>query len=973
MQINNIYNGFTLVDEQEVKEINSIGKMFIHNKTGARLLYLQNDDDNKVFSIGFRTPPENSTGVAHIIEHSVLCGSRKFPVKEPFVELLKGSLNTFLNAMTFSDKTVYPVASRNDKDFANLIDVYLDAVLYPNIYKYPEIFMQEGWHYELENKEDELTYKGVVYNEMKGAYSSPDSILFRKILASLYPDTAYGVSSGGDPDEIPELSYEEFLDFHKKYYHPANSYIFLYGDMNIEEKLKFIDEEYLNNFEKIEVNSKIQFQKPFSEINEMIIDYPIGSDEKENDRTYMGLNFSIGNSLDAELNLAFEILEYLLLETPSSPLKKVLVDEKLGKDVFGEFSSDILQPEFSIIIKNSNENEKERFKLVVFDTLKKLANEGIDKKLIEAAINIKEFQLKEAEIKGYPKGLFYNLKCFGTWLYDADPLMPLRYEEVIKNIKSALTTNYFEKMIEKYILNNSHSSLVIISPKKGIAEEKANILKEKLAKYKKSLSDVELDNIIRQTQKLHERQNSADESEDLKKIPLLSREDINHNTEKLPLTEKIIKNNKVLFHPVFTNGIYYLNLYFNTDVIEQELINYVGLLSAIMGEVDTKNYSYGDLSNEINIHTGGIKFHATVYADNKNNEAYYPKFIVKSKSVTDKFTRLVSLVGEVLQNSKFDDKKRIKEIIQESKSRLEAMMIDRGHIVASNRLSSYYSSVSKYMDELNGFSFYKFITNLDKNFDEEWDNISKNLQKVSSDIFNMKNLVISITSSEQDYNKFEMEIGKLFNYLGEKAPQSKNYLFDLKPTNEGIKTSAKVQYVAKGFDFKRLGYSYTGSLQVLKTIVSYDYLWNKVRVLGGAYGGFAMIERSGKVSFVSYRDPNLKETLNVYDDAYNYVRDFEGDEREMTKYIIGTISNLDTPLTPSMKGEYADDYYFRKISYKDLQKEREEVLETKADDIRKLSKLVEDAMKQNYICVLGNEDRIKQNSELFNNIINLFE
>lgn len=973
LELNKQYFGFKLVEEKKIKELNSISKIFIHEKTGARLFKLENNDDNKVFSISFRTPPKDSTGVAHIIEHSVLCGSRKFPVKEPFVELVKGSLNTFLNAMTFSDKTMYPVASRNTKDFFNLMDVYMDAVLYPNIHTTPEILMQEGWHYELENKEDEITYKGVVYNEMKGAFSSPDSINSRKIQESLFPDTPYGVESGGDPDVIPELTYEAFKDFHKTYYHPSNSFIFLYGDGDTLEELQFLNDNYLMNFDKININSKIPSQKSFEKQRDLIIDYPISSTEKEEDKTFLSLNYVVGNSTDSELYLAFEILEHLLLETPAAPLKKALIDANLGKDVFGSFDNSIFQPTFSVVVKNSNENEKARFEQVVFDTLTKLVKDGIDKKLVEASINIKEFNLREADFGGYPKGLIYNISCMDSWLYDENPLLNLEYEPVLQKIKSALTSSYFEKLIEKYLLSNTHRSLLVLRPKKGLAEANDERIKEALARYKNSLSEKELEKLIEQTAKLKERQMAEDSQEDLEKIPLLSIKDINPKAEVYPIEEKQIDKIKVLHHPIFTNNIAYVSLYFDASGVEQDLIPYMSLLSSILGKIDTKNYQYQDLSNEINIHTGGIGYQCKTMGECGSDEIFYPKFVVKAKALVSKLPTLFKLTGEIVSNTKFDDKKRLKEIIQELKSRFERRIIERGHTVAVSRINSYFSLAAKYENLLSGIDFYKFIVDLDKNFDDKADCIISSLEKVKNSIFNKNNLIVSITAEQENYEQFKSNFHIFDECIGNNVVSPESYKFELSPLNEGLMTSAKVQYVAKAFNFKKLGYSYNGGLQVLRVIASYDYLWNRIRVQGGAYGAMNGFGLSGNMYFASYRDPNLKETLDVYNEMKSYLRNFNANTREMTKYIIGTISNLDSPLTPSMKGEQAAEYYIRHISHDTLQKERDEVLSTTAEVIKGFSDLIGESMEQNYICVLGNEDKIKDSKDLFNNLVNVFE
>ncbi|NMM65423.1 insulinase family protein [Clostridium sp. P21] len=968
-----VYEGFRLIEKKEINEINSTGMLFEHEKSGAKLFYLKNEDDNKVFSISFRTPPKDSTGLPHILEHSVLCGSRKFPLKEPFVELVKGSMNTFLNAFTFPDKTMYPVASRNNKDFLNLMNVYLDAVFYPNIYKYPEIMMQEGWHYELENKDSEISYKGVVYNEMKGAFSSPESILFRKISEYLFPDTQYGKESGGDPDFIPNLTQEQFLDFHKKYYHPSNSYIYLYGDIDIIEKLKFLNEEYLKDFTRQNVDSELLYQKPFDKTRENTIKYPISSNEKEEDKTFLSMNFSVGKATDPEIYLAFDILEHLLLETPSSPLKKALIDAKIGKDVFGTFEGGILQPMFSIIVKNSNENEKEKFINIVKETLCKLVKDGIDKKLIEASINIKEFQLREADYQGYPKGLIYSMKAMDSWLYDENPWIHLAYEDTLKKIKSSLSSRYFEDIIEKYILKNNHSSILIVKPAKGLEEEKEASIRKKLNEYKESLSDKEIENLINNTNALKKRQVTPDTPEDLQKIPLLSIKDLDSHAKKVSLMEKEENGVKILYHPEFTNGIAYVNMYFSTEGIKEEMIPYISILSTVIGKVSTENYHYEDLAKEINIYTGGIRYAVETYSEKGDSEKFYPKFVVKSKVLVNNISKLLTLIGEILAHTKYDDYKRIKEIIQETKSRLEMVIFEKGHVVSASHLFSYFSPIGKYDDMVSGLAFYKFIVDLEKNFDEKAKEISYNLHEVAKNIFNKNNLIVNVTTDEKDYESFSKQFCLVYNELGENRTAKVEYNFEFSPKNEGLMTSGKVQYVAKAYNFIKLGYSYTGGLLVLKTIANYDYLWNKVRVQGGAYGSFAAFYKNGNMFFTSYRDPNLKETLDTYDGAGAFFKNFNADDRQMTKYIIGTISDLDFPLTPSMKGERAAEYYIKHINYEDIQKEREEVLNVTIDDIRGFGDLISSAMEKNYLCVMGNEEKIKQNELLFNDLIDLFE
>lgn len=972
-KIGDVCHGFRLIDEREIKEINSVARLFRHEQSGARLLSLSNDDDNMVFAISFRTPPRDSTGLPHILEHSVLCGSRKFPVKEPFVELIKGSLNTFLNAFTYPDKTMYPVASRNEKDFRNLMDVYLDAVFYPKIYDKPEILMQEGWHYELEKRDDPITYRGVVYNEMKGAFSSPDQVLFRKIQESLFPDTPYGVESGGDPEVIPTLTYERFLDFHRTYYHPSNSYIFLYGDSDIRSHLAFIDQEYLRHFEQIDIASEVPLQQPFAEPRELTVEYPIAVGEKESDKTFLSLNFCAGSSLDPEVCLALGILEHMLLETPAAPLKKALLEARIGKDVFGYFDGVILQPVFSIVVRNSEEDRKQEFEDIVFKTLRSLARDGLDKKLIEASVNTHEFSLREADYRGRPKGLFYCLKLMTSWLYDADPTLHLQYEPLLERVKTSFTTDYFERLIDRYLLDNSHRSLLVVKPRPGLADERDEQVRKRLAAVKASLSEEEIDKLIAQTERLRRMQQEPDPPEALATIPVLSLDDIEKRAEQLPLEQKEEGGVTVLTHPMFTNKIAYINLFFDSSAVPQRLLSYIPLLTRVLGKVSTETYAYEDLATEINIHTGGIAAVAQAFAQVDTDERYHPKLIVKSKALVEKSAKLFELLEELLLRTRFDEERRLREVIQETKSRAEMEIFDRGHQIATQRVVSYFSPFGRYTEIMRGFSFYRFVAELEKDFDSKAEEIKDNLRTVARLVFDRSNLLVSVVSSDEDYGKVRPDLSALIERLPSTNPERQEYSFDLHPLNEGLLTPGDVQYVAKGYNFRRLGHSYRGAMQVLRTVAGLDYLWNKVRVQGGAYGSSASFSRNGNVAFSSYRDPNLVETLAVYDAAPEYLRSFVASDREITKYIIGTISQIDTPLTPSMKGEQATARFISGLTHDMVQRERDEVLSSSQKDIREMADIVEDVMKQQHICVLGSESRIRENSKLFGTLVKVFD
>ncbi|BBB91480.1 MAG TPA: insulinase family protein [Methylomusa anaerophila] len=978
LTVGDVNHGFELIETNQVTEINSTAKLFEHKKSGARLLYLENDDDNKVFSISFRTPPADSTGVPHIIEHSVLCGSRKFPMKEPFVELVKGSLNTFLNAMTFPDKTMYPVASRNNKDFRNLMDVYLDAVFHPKMVDTPAILMQEGWHYELESPAAPLTYKGVVYNEMKGVFSSPDAILERKVSQELFPDTAYGEESGGDPDDIPCLTQAEFVAFFRKYYHPANSYIFLYGDLDILDTLKFLDEAYLKDFERTAVNSAVTVQAPFKSGKEASYDYPVSPNEPTKEKTYLSLNYVVGKAIDPEVYLGFMILEHLLLETPAAPLKQALLNAGLGKEVFGSYAKSMLQPVFSVGVSGSEPDRAGVFKRVIHDTLQNLVNEGIDKKLIESSINIFEFHLREANFGSRPKGLVYNMKCMDSWLYDESPLMHLAYEPTLEKIKTAVHSPYFETMIQKYLLANSHQAMIVLKPKPCLSQAKTAELERKLAEYKATLSAEQLKGIMDQTKSLKERQETPDPAEILKLIPLLDLQDIESKAEELPLIEKKEAGVPVLFHPIFTNRIGYVGLYFDVSAVPQELLPYVYLLAEILGKVDTSKYNYTELSKEINIHTGGFCYNLAAFSENGDDQTYHPKFIIKGKALVDKLPQMFELMGLVAGGSLFDKQERVKELILEVKAGWDTALFKRGQQVVASRVLSYFSPAAKF-NEIGQFTFYKFMSGLERELDGKLAEIGKNLANTARLIFNRDSLLVSITCEEGDYPKFTDSLAVLYNLLGARNLKPVTYHFDLEALNEGIMTAGKVQYVAKGANFRRLGYSYHGSMKVLESILRYDFLWSRIRVQGGAYGAFAQFDRNGNIVFGSYRDPNLLATLQVYDETAQYLAAFNTgnvSRREMTKYVIGAISGMDTPLTPQMKGERATALYIRKISRADIQVERDQVLATGQEDIRRLAALVDAAMKENYLCVMGSEQKIRESQEqkkVFGRLAEAFE
>ena len=971
MKTENI-KAYRLIEHHYSEDLKSEAYLFEHIKSGARVSILENDDENKVFYIAFRTPPKDSTGVAHILEHSVLCGSEKYPLKDPFVELVKGSLNTFLNAMTYPDKTVYPVASCNDQDFKNLMSVYMDAVLKPNIYKEEKIFRQEGWHYETD-EEGNLIINGVVYNEMKGAFSSPDDVLSRETFSSLYPDITYGVESGGDPKNIPDLTYEAFLDFHRRYYHPVNSYIYLYGNADMEERLDWLDKEYLDKYERIDIASEVGVQKAFDKPVYINKPYPITDDESDEKQTYLSYNAVVGDVMDPELYIAFQMIDYALVGAEGTPLRKALLDAGIGTEINSQYENGIYQPYYSIVAKNADESDLKEFERIISEALDRVYKEGFDENALLACVNSLEFRFREGDTGTYPKGLLYGLKAMDSWLYDKDkPFIHLESLGVYSKLRELISTSYYRELVKKYLIDNTHKTILVLKPEKGLTAKNEAELAAKLAAYKASITEAEFEEIKTKAAQLKEYQDKEDSEEAKKCLPCLKRSDIAAKVQPSYNEETEIDGIKTLFHEVETNGILYFNMLFDIEGIPEEYLPYVGLLKVVLGSVDTENYSYEQLGYEIDKRTGNISQMTMAAIPGWKVENYRFFFGTNMSVLSSQTDAGLELIEEILFKSRLDDTQRIGQTIAECRSRTAGFMMNSGHTVASARALSYLTEYSCMREEMSGLKLFRFLEEAEADFEEKKDEIVKKLKETLKFILRKDNLMLDVTGSRKELESLKGKMGRMLKNLNDKPAEFKK--FSKKPVraNEGFTNSAQVQYVCRAGNYAAHGLEFDPSLYILKTILGYEYLWNEVRVKGGAYGCMSRFTTYGEVCFVSYRDPNLERTIKTFESISDFLRRFTADEEKMTRYIIGTMSELDTPLTPRLKGSRSLQIWLDKDSDENRNKRRAKLLATTDADIRALARFTDAVMEDNALCVVGNEGKIKEAAPVFNVIKPLF-
>lgn len=963
-------HGFRLLEERDLPETGGLGRLYEHEATGARLLHLVSNDDNKVFGIGFRTPSANSTGVAHILEHSVLNGSRKYRTKEPFMDLAKSSLNTFLNAMTFSDKTIYPVASRNAKDFANLMDVYLDAVFYPDIYQTKEIFLQEGWHHHLEHPDDPVTYRGVVYNEMRGALSGAEEQVMDEVLKGLYPDTVYGFESGGNPYDIPDLTYEAFLDFHRFHYHPSNSYIFLYGDMDIEVCLKHIHDHYLSDFEKIETRSDIAMQAPFEEAKTIETRYSVSSQDEAEGKDYFAYGVVMGTRQRAQDAYTAEILTDVLIDAQSAPLRQALLEAGIGADITG-LSGDGIQIPFGVMAKECSPEDWQPFVTTIEDTLRRLVAEGIPKDQLRASLNKMEYELREAS--GYAtKGIIYYIQAMESWLYDGSPFAALQYEEMLTFLRDAIDTDYFEQYTQSRILDNPHKIVLRAQAEAGLNDQKDAAVTEALAAFKEGLSDEARQEIIAATQRLIARQNSLDTPEARATIPKLTREDVDTAQPDTPQTVHDIAGVTVLHHPLFTAGIDYIDLTFDCDHLEPDVYSDFSLLTSLIGAMDTASHSYSSLDTIEYLHTGGVSIVPHLLRRFNDPDTHMLKLWVASKVIGQKnATVFFDYVLELLQETDLTDRKRLREVVQMLRSRIEMGMYQQGHHVVSSRVCSYFSPYHKKEERLGGLDFFFYLQDLDRNFDDRADALVTRLEELRQRLLTRHGMVVGISGSEASFAALKPALESFLDKIPEVDYEPTTHKPDLTPQNEGVQSAASVQYVAKGADFRIQGVAYNGEMEVLSNMLTHEYLYNNIRAKGGAYGQGLRLTRPGVLYVYSYRDPNLEQTLETYNGMADYLESVALDDATLLPYIIGVMNRFNPARTARAQGREAMRMYLIGKDKRDSEKAQQEALNTTPARLKAYAPMLRNSMAQEYMCVLGNSARLQQSEALFDKLIRL--
>jgi Zn-dependent M16 (insulinase) family peptidase len=954
------HDAFELIRDEHIAEANSQAQLFRHKKTGAEVLSLINDDENKVFGITFKTPPEDSTGVAHILEHSVLCGSRKYPVKKPFVELIKGSLNTFLNAMTFPDKTAYPVASLNLKDFYNLVDVYLDAVFFPLISE--DTFRQEGWHYELEDKNAPLVYKGVVFNEMKGVFQSPDAVLRNLSQLSLYPDTTYGVTSGGEPKAIPDLTYEQFEKFHQTYYHPSNTRAFFSGDDNPAERLNILD-EYFSQFERAEVEAEVKLQPRFNAPRTVVATYAGTKAEGKPRDGMVSVNWMIEPPEDRTETLSHGMLSYLLAGTAAAPLRKALTESGLGEGMTGGgIGSGMRQPMASFGMKGIDPADADKVEALILQTLEKIAEAGFASEQLDAAANTFEFSLRENNTGSYPRGMIYMFNALGTWLHNGDPIAPLAFEEALSELKAKAKTGHFEKEIRRLFLENTHRTTVKLSADPEQATREAAKEAEILAGVRAGLDDAALEATVAATQRLKALQEEVDAPEQLAKIPTLTLADLPRDIRKTPNEIGRIEGTKLFYHDLPTLGIVYLDLGFDLHVLDKDMLPYLPLFGRALLQTGTSKQDFVSLTQRIGASTGGIAQHRGISTRQGGQDTAAWLFL-SGKAVPDKVGELLDIMGDVLLDARLDNRERFKQMALEEKAGFEARLVPSGNAIVDSRLKSGLTEASWIAEQIGGVSYLQFLRGLVERIESDWASVEAILFAIRDRLFNRGRMVVNATADGALWAKAQGEVAQFLQRLPNNDVPLATWGVTYTPRNEGLIIPAQVNYVGKGANLKALGFEPTGAASVVLKYLNTTYLWDKVRVQGGAYGGSSRYDStSGNFSFLSYRDPNLLKTIDAYDGAAKALRADIG-ANDLTRSIIGVIGDIDGYEFPDAKGYSSMWRELTGTTDEIRQRRRDEILGATAADFKAMADAIEAISQQGNVVVLGGEAAINAANE----------
>lgn len=948
--------GFTHISTAYVQEISSQADILVHDRTGARILSVKSDDENKVFGISFRTPPSDSTGVAHILEHSVLCGSRKYPVKEPFVDLLKGSLQTFLNAMTYPDKTCYPVASQNLKDFYNLIDVYLDAVFFPRIT--PEIFEQEGWHLDLPAVGSELSIKGVVYNEMKGVYSSPDSQLAELSQQSLFPDTTYGLDSGGKPSAITGLTYENFLHFHRTYYHPSNAWIFFYGDDDENARLELL-REYLDQFDRLDVTSAVALQHSFDAPREVRQGFEAMGEEEA--LGMLTMNWLLPGKDDAETVLACKILDGLLTGMNASPLRKALIESGLGEDLTGTgVEHEMAQMYYSVGMKGVLPENFQAVRELIVKTLEDIVSRGFEADLIEAGVNSAEFDLRENNTGSYPRGLIVMLRALGSWLYDRDPLELVAFEKPLAALKARLAggERVFEDLIERHILKNPHASVVLLEPEDGHGARVEKEERELIAALRQRQSGLSDEELARRTEELRRMQETPDSPEALATLPCLSREDIDPKVRLTPTEVRDWDEATALLHDLPTNDICYMDLALDMSAVPDRLIALVPLFGRALTEMGTAREDYVSFSKRINSKTGGV-YARTLLSQREEGPEPVARLVVRAKAVSGRVDDMLAIVHDALTLPRFDDRERFRQMVLEEKAGLEHALVPSGHHFVGLRLRSRFNLADSLQERMGGIENLFFLRELAARLDSDWSGVLADLEELRRVLLRRGGAVLNLTMDEAMLARHGEAFRAFMAELPNLAVPAASWSLPGAAAHEGLVIPAQVNYVGKACDLHKAGYRFHGSSLVAVKYLRTTWLWEQVRVLGGAYGGFCNYGRlSGLMTFGSYRDPNVISTLAAFDGCGRFLETVPLDRGELLKAIIGTSGDLDPYQLPDSKGFTAMSQHLAGVDTATRQRIRDEVLATDEGHFREFGTLLREVASTGLVCVLGGEDSL---------------